>query len=146
MGLLTDFFSALNPATPEAGPGGTYPTASWKNVDTVKLATLENLVPGVDGEIALDRRMASDRGNFGDRGPWVHELSENPVPAPGRLDPKRTREIADACIATEACEADRGRGRGHRPLRGPADELLFPGPEGHGGPPGDVRMDLPVRP
>lgn len=110
MGLLSDFFIAdrgsLDPAKIEAGPDGSYPTASWKNVDTIKLATLENLLTGVDYEIAIDRLEKNAKGNFGNEGPWVHELSENLVSALGKLDPKRTREIAAAWIATEEWEAD----------------------------------------
>ncbi len=109
-GLLTDFFVAdrgsLDPANIEGGPEGTYPTAQWKNVDTIKLATLENLLTGVDYEIAVDRLMKNTRGDFGDEGPWIHEISENLVTALARVDSKRTREVAAAWIATEEWEAD----------------------------------------
>jgi len=110
MGILTDFFVAdrgsLVPAKIASGPNGIYPTAQWKNVDTIKLETLENLLTGVDYETAVDRLMKNSTGDFGDEGPWIHELSENLVTALAKLDPNRTREIAAAWIATEEWEAD----------------------------------------
>lgn len=110
MGLLTDFFVApsgsLDPATVKDGPDGIHPTARWKNVDTVKLATLQNLLTGEDYDVAMARLEKGSRSPIEDEGPWTYELPEGLVKALVGLTPQRTREIAELWIKTEEWMAD----------------------------------------
>src|SRR4026208_1739667 len=110
MGLLTDFFVApLNGVKREAilsGPANSYPTSQWKNVDLVKIATLESRATPRAYEDSIAALEASKVGDGGSEGPWCYRLSQNLTDGLVAMDDGAVRTCVSKWILTEEWESD----------------------------------------
>jgi hypothetical protein len=130
MGLLTDFFLA-SPEREAAldvqpgGPEGQFPTVSGKNVDQVKLATLLQILRGVErssDETAAITRQLPMVWRSDEEGPWVFRLPTELRDVLAAVPPQ-LQDVACSWSLTEEWRLDSGLGPTEQSLQYLVDEL-----------------------
>ncbi|MEZ6234092.1 MAG: hypothetical protein R3B68_07875 [Phycisphaerales bacterium] len=109
MGLLTDFFvakpEAITPEVVDAGPHGTFPTAQLKNVDVVKIATLEGIAcEGQVGDAAARIPEATAEAEHGEA--WVFPIAARLASRLAGADEGELKRIGEAWAKTEEFRLD----------------------------------------
>jgi len=90
-----------NEVTPGLESTAQFPRVEYKNVDTIALATLHQILDGTDYEEADSALMAGEVGESPESGPWVFKLPDTLTKALAGLDPDSATKAASEWVVTE---------------------------------------------